>query len=317
MTQTLLNEQTYSLTESGGVVTGGVSRSENVGVSGSFGTGSPFSSLATNKLADLIYSKGFNKQAWRFAKCGELTDDWISCGCDTGVYRVRRRCEYYRICPTCGGRRFKKVRNAYINPILENCKVANRWNAFGLRMLTLTIENCEVLSDGVKHIKESFYRLRKTEYFKRRVKGGMFCIEPQPSRFGRGWHVHAHVLIESAYLGFRKRAGDNSRFIEEWSKASRQVVSVCDVRLVSNGWSALNYVLKYVTKSQIGITPEQGAEIFSVMYRKKLVFPFGSFYKFKKGEGVRVCSCCGCRFVFISEVEINGFGVHKVYKGVS
>jgi hypothetical protein len=123
--------------------------------------------------------------------------------------------------------------------------------------------------DGIKHLRESFLRLRRSGDIPE-LQGGCYTIEVIPKE--DGWHIHMHLIIEAAYV-------PQQRLIVAWGKALEVNAPSVDVRDAAQG-SAAKYVAKYVTKS-LGkdATPDQYVDLWEAIHGSRLFALFGTWYK--------------------------------------
>jgi hypothetical protein len=109
------------------------------------------------------------------------------------------------------------------------------------RFITLTIAHTDKpLTDQLKHLQQSFTRLRKTKLWKSSQKGGAAIIEVKYDRETGEWHPHLHVVAEGQYL----RQADLS---DAWFSVTGDS-RIVDIRRLDSGKDAAHYVAKYVSK---------------------------------------------------------------------
>lgn len=104
----------------------------------------------------------------------------------------------------------------------------------------------------------------------------------------------------------------NSPFVNEWISASNSEGKIAHVELCNDFKGGLDYLLKYVCKPVKRISPEQKAELFTVLYRQRLLFTFGSMYSIG-AYPQRVCLDCGCPFQYISDYEFDIYFTSSPY----
>ncbi len=253
------------------------------------------------ELAQKIEKLGFETQAKRMRTCSCTTYS-VMCGC--GIKTLSQKCNYYRFCEPSGYRRQKKLERRYF-PVIMKYPVARSIYHPGLRLLTLTVKNCESLSEGIEKIKKNFNKLKRHKFFKDRVDGGLGTLEFKIGEDGL-WHPHLHMIIFSRYINLKpKEKGVDVRIVEEWKKLTEDS-SILDIRRVDNHKKGLKYALKYITKLPKDLTVEQKAEVFKCTFRKRLLFTFGCFYN--EGEDlVAVCPECLQQYQYISDYEYHQF----------
>ena len=76
-------------------------------------------------------------------------------------------------------------------------------------MITLTLRHSDTpLRDQIKRLSQCFNNLKRREWWKSRVKGGVMFTELKIGRDNK-WHVHCHIIAESSYL-------PNHELSQEW-----------------------------------------------------------------------------------------------------
>jgi Replication protein len=221
-----------------------------------------------------------------FQRCGveELYCTCAQCGnAETFFYNCNRK-----FCPRCQPRIARARR--------ESLKAwAERVNQ--PKHLVLTMRNFPVLTKPkIRQFQKALLQLRKRKIWSN-VKGG--CATIEITNEGRGWHLHAHLLIDCRFLDIKQCA-------IEWGHLVRQeygIVRIADVR----NKSYLAECAKYVAKgSEIAAWPaEQIWEFVLAIKGCRFFFAFGSLFKMG-GEirralnqargGGKVCKCGCSRF---------------------
>jgi len=178
--------------------------------------------------------------------CGRQVDIPIYCG--------------NRFCPICGKPRTLRIRRKLTN-FLSTYKLPARHS---FKMVTLSVQNCEDLYEGVDYLITSFRRLRQRSYWKSVVDGGAFVIEIKGSP--KNWHPHIHAIVSSRYLNWDKLSRD-------WNRCSGGLS--CYISNCKRG-QIVNYMLKYITKPSVNevLIPD----VANALYSKRLFQPFGSFH---------------------------------------
>lgn len=176
---------------------------------------------------------------------------------------AEKRCRS-RLCPRC--RVFR--RNELTAKLME---AVRRMDA--RRFVTLTLQSCDdPLRDQLKHLRESFSRLRRSNLWRARVTGGAYCVEVTFNREARQWHPHLHAIVDGKYVPKRD-------LVEAWRLASSGSYIV-DIASVSSASSVVAYVTKYVAKSDdsSSIPTPQIAEWAVEVHGLRLVHTFGSLH---------------------------------------
>jgi len=109
------------------------------------------------------------------------------------------------------------------------------------RFVTLTLaSDSKSLTDRLDRIISAFRRLRRTRWWRGRVKGGLATYEVKWAITSAHWHPHLHVLCRGDYL-------PSDELSKQWHIATGDSYIV-DVRLVNDPDQASSYIAKYVSK---------------------------------------------------------------------
>jgi hypothetical protein len=109
------------------------------------------------------------------------------------------------------------------------------------RFITLTIRHSEdPLTEQLRHLYDSFKRLRASKLWRRTQRGGAAMLEVKWSEETRRWHPHLHIVAEGDYC-------NKHDLSEAWHTASGDSF-VADIRKLDSERDAAHYVAKYVTK---------------------------------------------------------------------
>jgi len=221
---------------------------------------------------------GVLDKAESFIHCGEDVYTLECCQCG---YRhtVRYNCKL-RICPRCASVKVSVLMDKYL-PYVEGLNPDN------VRRIDLTIKNVEDLKQGVDKVRDSFTKLRRRDYYKRRIQGGIYGIEANPGKDGK-WNVHLHFLYYGSYI-------PQSRLSDDWKDITGDspVVWISRPR---NSEKALWYVVKYVTKGVHEAdqwTEAQLVEFVLALENVRLIQAFGCFLGRIAQRPPFVCPRCG------------------------
>lgn len=139
------------------------------------------------------------------------------------------------------------------------------------RFITLTLKTTnEPLAESLKHLYDSFARLRRTKLWTSAVTAGAASCEIKWNEGTNRWHPHLHLLVVGSYL-------PQKLLSEAWRVASRGSF-VVDVRLVRDSNSAARYVSKYATKplnSSFVAVPDRLQEAVLALKGRRLILTFG------------------------------------------
>jgi Replication protein len=231
------------------------------------------------------------KQFVNFSRCG-LEDFYRTCrGCGQ-VEKMKAQCNL-KWCPRC---QWRKVE--------ERKKVLFLWSARikQPKHLVTTERNWEVMTrSGLRGFQKRIAKFKRW-LARRGCRGG--CVSIEVTHEGRGWHVHAHWLLDMDWLSM----GEVSM---EWGRLAGQRYAVVKVKDVRNE-SYLKEVTKYVCDGAMMAkwSAEHLLEFVTAIRGRRFFFAFGSL--FKQSPAVRaalrankkpgaICQC-GCEdFVFETE----------------
>lgn len=109
------------------------------------------------------------------------------------------------------------------------------------RFITLTLRHTEEdLRKRVRFLYASFTRLRRSRFWKSRIKGGAAFCEITRNRQTKAWHVHLHIVADGSFA-------DQASLSDAWTRASRGSFIV-DIRMIRDAETTVRYVCKYAAK---------------------------------------------------------------------
>ena len=161
------------------------------------------------KLSGLLETNSF----WNFSRCGreEIYKTCENCG---DLQKIPYRCNL-KWCPRCQ-QRIGRIRRNLISLWARRIKQPKH--------LVLTHRNFSVLTrKSIRSHTRSLAKMRRAKCFSD-VRGG--CCSTEITHEGRGWHVHAHLLLDVRWL-------DMKQVSIAWGKLVGQdfaIVKVKDVR---------------------------------------------------------------------------------------
>lgn len=203
--------------------------------------------------------------------------------CETD-FVVPKSCNL-RACPKCNARRFAKACDD-IEKWLAGANLSSR----DVRFLTLTMKNVDDLREGVERMTKAVKLLRRRPWFKNLTRGGVVAI--QWTKYGRDWHVHAHLVLVGVYL-------PRQMLVDAWAEIMSEGElgegSGVDIRAwkgdsIAAFKEALGYV--YPTKSRLYPQLEDFATVEIQLRGKRLVQPFGKLHGIRNPREPRCCPRC-------------------------
>lgn len=175
-----------------------------------------------------------------------------------------------RLCPLCSRLRAQQVRHRVKALVLK---------ADAVRFVTLTMpKDDESLEKRIERLQAAFTKLRRRDFWKDRVKGGLFVIETTRGKSGGHWHVHLHCLVEGEYMV-------KSALKAEWA-ACLEGAEIVDIQACHSREKAISYVCKYVSKgSDVEKWSEEELCEYAVgVHRKRMFGTFGKWHKVDVSE---------------------------------
>ena len=182
---------------------------------------------------------------------------------DGHLIQSQARCKN-RLCPRCNS-----IRSAQLQQNIESH--LSRLNS--PRMLTLTLDHSQnPLKEQIKHLYESFKRLRRSKQYKAKITGGVAVCEITHNNATGEWHPHLHVLVDGEY--WKHEAIKNA-----WEIAS-QGSTIVDIKMIHDRSKAGRYVAKYVAKigDVDGIPASKIPELAVALHGLRMVQTSGTLY---------------------------------------
>lgn len=214
-------------------------------------------------------------------------------GCNS-VSHFWNRCDLM-LCPQCQPRLARKRQQEI------------KWWAAQVRApkhVVLTIANQPILlADHFKTFVKCLARLRRSK-LARNWAGGCYTLEV--TNEGRGWHLHAHLLVDSHWID----SGDLAR---RWAEIVGQDFSIVKVKAVGSS-DYLHEVSKYVVKPaqmagwsdadlSIFIRAIQGRRTFGVWGNLRGRKAEWKLWRESQEEHARTCPCGSNNFKHYSRAE--------------
>lgn len=169
-----------------------------------------------------------------------------------------------RLCPRCNAIRSDRMA---IN-MDEHLEKLN-----SPRMLTLTLQHSDdELRDQVRHLVESYRRLRRSKQYQAKIRGGVAVIELKWSNDDNAWHPHMHVLVDGQYW-------EQAQISKAWETASKGS-KIVHIKMIHDRARAGRYVAKYVAKvgNVDGVPADRIPELALALKGLRMVQTSGSLY---------------------------------------
>lgn len=198
------------------------------------------------------------------------------------THRVRLYCGD-RLCRVCKEKNYFALLRRYL-PLIK------KTSPFRLKQITLTYRNFPYLANReVRHLVADFRQLRKTDFWRSRVRGGLAVIECKHRNDKVGWNIHIHILVDSLFISVRQLSS-------VWFNITKHSYIV-DVRSEGNSKRSVYHLLKYFLKVPVikGCDVEAlKLDFNNAFFRSRNLITFGSLYNTEKKSAYNfVCPRCG------------------------
>lgn len=205
----------------------------------------------------------------RFANCGSQL--WLRL--DTKNKQISIACNTCkdRLCGPCGAARAQRMVEAIVNAKPN----------VPMRFVTLTLRcSHATLTAQLDRLYDSFNKLRRREFFKRHITGGVAMVEVKIGANSGLWHPHLHLLVEGDFIPQRDLSS-------EWLEVTGDS-SIVDVRRVENAGHAAAYTVKYGSKgcdSSVYNAPSKLDEFLTSIKGRRFALTFGTWRGIKLADG--------------------------------
>jgi hypothetical protein len=196
-------------------------------------------------------------------KCGkeEIYRTCEGCG-DWSSYLWRCNLKF---CPLCNWRIARK-----------RAEVLKLWSRTITqpKHLVITQRNFPVLTrKKIRDFGRAFGKLRRNKVWKE-VKGG--CVSTEITNEGRGWHLHAHVMLDARWI-------DMGKLAIVWGGLIGQEFGICKIKDI-RGDAYLGEITKYVVKGSelVSWPAEEIAQFICAIKGVRFFAAFGTLFKLQR-----------------------------------
>ena len=152
---------------------------------------------------------------------------------DSGEFIVSQKTCKHRLCPKCSATKSARLADD-ARQIVEKMDSP--------KFITLTILSTDApLEERLKHLRDSFSRLRRSTLWKRHFSKGISVVEVTHNPKTDQWHPHLHMIVQGDYCPAHLLKA-------AWQKASVDSFIV-DIQAVPSRSSAIKYIAKYAAKT--------------------------------------------------------------------
>lgn len=209
------------------------------------------------------------------AGCRKALHRYVNCGSGIRVLykgRIGDEHSFRLVANGCRNRWCPRCSRLRSNRIGFNVRCFLRDRDCRLRFVTLTLRhNKTSLRDQLKRLTTCFNNMKRRDWWKAHVPGGMMFIEVKLSG-AKLWHVHAHIICEGKYM-------PQQDLSNEWLAVTGDS-PIVDVREIKNPEAAASYVAKYGSKSfghELLTEPRYLAECMLGLKGSRLCTTFGTW----------------------------------------
>lgn len=165
----------------------------------------------------------------RFLECREYS--WFARHKVTGQVRVLSSCCKLRWCWTCA-----QAKRTHLSHEIASWIRRTRYHKF----MTLTLKHSEdPLKTQIDFLYKSFQKLRKSKFFKRHVKHGIWFFQIKRSKKTHEWHPHLHCIIQAQWIPYNELRNT-------WLKITK-TSKVVDIRPITDPDGCANEVARYAS----------------------------------------------------------------------
>ncbi len=199
-----------------------------------------------NETSNELWEVGLPSEAQDLAKIADKLDDCcrspqIAINRDTSEIRIQEyRCKL-RICSYCGRARAQQLK-AKMLPLVEKMN-SPRMIGFSL------VSNNDNLRDQFNRLVESFAKLRRSKLWKAHFSKGFYTLEATHNRQTDQWHPHIHGIVDGDFV-------PQKSLVKLWREITTDSCIVF-VKLCRSHRQGINYITKYITKTQDAYTVPQ------------------------------------------------------------
>ena len=151
------------------------------------------------------------------------------------------------------------------------------------KFLTFTLKhNEDSLHERIKDLYRFFRNVRRTEWFKHNVRGGVWFFQVTRSKNTGQWHPHIHCLVDSNFLP-KEKLSDLWELITGDSR-------IVDIRAIKDIKKTVDYVARYATAPcrLSNFTVDDAIEIVDTLHGRRLCGTWGTgstmSFKIKKPD---------------------------------
>ena len=214
------------------------------------------------------------RQADRLEVCGHEYTVLRCSGCKRAIVGPRR-CEC-RVCPDCARKYAACVRSRQ-QELFKTIRITKTHRFAFLTLTKKTYRGYRPTSKQARTVHKHVRKLLNTLWPKRSGCGAFSVLE-----VGKDWNLHVHILLYGHYV-------PQSQISSLWEELTGDS-KIVDIRTVRKTRTALNYLLKYVTKPPNSEDPKETAYYVDLLIGLRRIHTFGIFY----GRRLATRPSCPC-----------------------
>lgn len=231
-------------------------------------------------------------QLQNFARCGHEKVYKTCAGCDETTSHAYH-C-MIKWCPCCNWR-ITERRRQLLKMWLPNIKQPKH--------IVTTQRNSDTLTrELIRQHTRNLSRLRRSKVFEH-VKGG--CVSVEITNENRGWHVHAHWLVDARWV-------DEPELARTWGRLVGQDYAIVKVKDARDRTNYQRELMKYVVKGSdlARWSTDELYQFIESVRSQRFFFAFGQLFKVARSLRAQAelekppttpCECGSCQFIFTSD----------------
>ncbi|MCK5614526.1 protein rep [Candidatus Pacearchaeota archaeon] len=211
-------------------------------------------------MYDTLSVLAIDEKLDRFLDCRKKA--WFVQNQKTFEVRVASKKCTLRWCPLCAGSRRHFIGTQTLT-WLKSAKFP--------KFLTLTLRHTSApLSSQIDFLYESFRQLRKRNYFKKNVKGGVWFFQVKKSKVDGLWHPHLHCVICGNWVAHRKLK-------DMWIRITKGS-DIVHIKPCIDLKKSADYIARYAAKPAIlkELSIDEQIELYQSMAGRRIVGAWGN-----------------------------------------
>lgn len=215
--------------------------------------------LSSGQFYDCVDASTGSNYVERFLACREYS--WFARHKLTGQVRVLSSACKLRWCWTCA-----QAKRTYLSHEIAAWIRRTRFHRF----MTLTLKHSDdPLDSQIDFLYKSFQKLRKSKFFKKHIKHGIWFFQIKRSKKTKEWHPHLHCIIQTRWVPYNELRNT-------WLKVTG-TSKVIDIRKIKDPDGCANEVARYASApANLETTnPNDYLEIWQALHGRRICGTWG------------------------------------------